>query len=408
MIDFTIPEETKAIREKVRKFVHDYAIPAEEGLTADTFDEKLAALRVEARAQGLWCPFFPEEWGGMGLKPLANALVQMELGEAILGSLALNTQGPDDATMMMLLTHGTPFQQEKYLKPMVNGDFRVCYAMTERAAGADATGMQTEAVLDGDNYILNGEKWFISSASCADIAVVMAKTDPEAARHSQYSTFIVETDSEGFNILRDIHTMHGHTALGEKIGATHAEIEIKNLVVPKDNLLGGRGNGFSMGQHRLGYGRLRHGMHNVAKAQRALDMAAKRVLERETFGKKLAERQTVQNMMADCATELYKARLMLLHIAYKAENGHDIRQENSMAKIFLADMVHQVVDTALQLHGSLGYSHDTPLAHWYTQVRNQRLVDGPHEVHRWRIGREVIRAYQTDGTTAKACGGDLL
>jgi acyl-CoA dehydrogenase len=280
--------------------------------------------------------------------------------------------------------------------------------MTEKAAGADATGMQTRAVEDGDNYVLNGEKWYISSASVADMAVVMAKTDPDAPRHQQFSTFIVELPNPGFEIVRDIHTLHQHTPLGEKIGATHSEIIIKDLVVPKENLLGGRGNGFNMGQHRLGYGRLRHGMHNVAKAQRALDLAAKHVVARKTFGERLADRQGVQYMLADCAAEIYKARLMLLHIAYKAEKGLDMKQENSIAKIFLADMVHKVVDTALQLHGALGYSRDLPMAEWYASVRSQRLVDGPHEVHRWRIGRNVIRAYERDGTTAMAAGGDLL
>ena len=161
--------------------------------------------------------------------------------------------------------------------------------------------------------------------------------------------------------------------------------------MPQENLLGGRGNGFAMGQHRLAYGRLRHGMHNVARAQRALDMATKHVTQRTTFGKRLADRQGVQWMLADCASELYMARLVLLHIAYKAENGMDLRQENSIAKVFLAHMVHNVVDTALQLHGALGYSKDTPLAAWYTAIRSQRLVDGPDEVHRWRVGRTARR-----------------
>ena len=387
MIDFEIPEETKIIRAKVRKFVHEVCIPAEKNLTVDSFEEILADLRRQAQAEGLWCPFFPTEWGGMGLKPLANALVQMELGEAILGALALNTQGPDDATMMTLLHHGTEYQHEKFLKPLVAGEKRVCYAMTEKSGGADATGMKTTAVEDGDNYVLNGDKWYISSANVADIAVVMAKTDPDAPRHQQFSTFIVELPNPGFTILRNIDTMHRHTPLGERLGAAHCEIEIKNLIVPKENLLGGRGQGFNMGQHRLGYGRLRHGMHNVAKAQRALDMAAEYVLGRETFGQKLADRQSVQFMLADCAAEIYKARLMLMHIAYKAENGLDMSQENSIAKIFLANMVQQVVDTALQLHGSLGYSRDTPLADWYTSIRSQRLVDGPDEVHRWKVGK---------------------
>jgi len=408
MIDFEIPEETRAIREKVRAFVQNECIPAEKELEHREYEDVLWELRDKARAQGLWCPFIPEEHGGMGLKPLANALVQMELGESFLGALALNTQGPDDATMLTLLEHGTDHQKEKFLKPLLEGKKRICYSMTEKAAGADATGMQTRAELKGDNWVLNGEKWFSSSASVADIAVVMAKTDPDAPRHEQYSTFIVELPNPGYQIVRDIPTMNPHTELGQKLGAGHAEVKIENLEVPRENLLGGRGKGFAMGQHRLAYGRLRHGMHNVAMAQRALDLAAAHITQRSTFGQRLADRQGVQWMMADCAAELYKARLMLLHIAYKAEKGMDMRQENSIAKVFLAHMVHQVVDTALQLHGALGYSHDTPLARWYTSIRSQRLVDGPDEVHRWRVGRNVIKAFEEHGTTASACGGDLL
>lgn len=408
MIDFEIPEETRAIREKVRAFVQNECIPAEQELEHREYEDVLWELRDKARAQGLWCPFIPEEHGGMGLKPLANALVQMELGESFLGALSLNTQGPDDATMLTLLEHGTDHQKEKFLKPLLEGKKRICYSMTEKAAGADATGMQTRAELKGDTWVLNGEKWFSSSASVADIAVVMAKTDPDAPRHEQYSTFIVELPNPGYQIVRDIPTMNPHTELGQKLGAGHAEVKIENLEVPRENLLGGRGKGFAMGQHRLAYGRLRHGMHNVAMAQRALDLAAAHITQRSTFGKRLADRQGVQWMMADCAAELYKARLMLLHIAYKAEKGMDMRQENSIAKVFLAHMVHQVVDTALQLHGALGYSHDTPLARWYTSIRSQRLVDGPDEVHRWRVGRNVIKAFEEHGTTASACGGDLL
>ncbi len=409
-IDFDIPEEAKAIRNKVRQWVHDECIPAEKRITDEaSFKSVLAELRAKARAQGFWCPFIPKEYGGMGLGPLANALVQMELGESHLGALSMNSQGPDDATMLTLLAHGTEFQKEKYLKPLLNGEKRVCYSMTEKAAGADATGMQTRAVKDGnENYVLNGEKWFSSAASAADIAVVMAMTDPEAPRHQRYSTFIVELPNPGYVIKRDIETMAVHGPLSSVMGGGHSEIEIKDLVVPAENLLGGEGQGFNMGQHRLAYGRLRHGMHNVAMAQRALDLAAAHVTKRETFGKLLSERQGVQWMLADCASELYMARLMLLHIAYKAEKGMDLRQENSIAKVFLAHMVHKVVDTAIQLHGALGYSRDTPLAAWYTHIRSQRLVDGPDEVHRWTVGRNVIKAYQQHGTTASAAGGDLL
>lgn len=409
-IDFEIPEDAKAVRERVRSWVRDECFPAEKRLQ-DGGDYKtiLGELRTKARAQGLWCPFIPVEHGGMGLGPLANALVQMELGESYLGALSMNTQAPDDATILTLLTYGTDYQKEKFLKPLLNGEKRICYSMTEKAAGADATGMQTTAVKDGnENYILNGEKWFSSGASVADIVVIMAKTNPDAPRHQQFSTFIVELPNPGYRIVRDIKTMAGESPLSHILGGGHAEVEVKNLVVSADNLLGGEGNGFGMGQHRLAYGRLRHGMHNIAMAQRALDLAAKHITTRSTFGKLLSDRQAVQFMMAECATQLYIARLMLLHIAYKAEKGLDLRQENSIAKVYLAHMVHHVVDTAIQLHGALGYSMDTPLARWYTQIRSQRLVDGADEVHRWTVGRNVIKAYQRDGTTAAAVGGDLL
>jgi acyl-CoA dehydrogenase len=281
--------------------------------------------------------------------------------------------------------------------------------MTEKVAGADATGIQTRAVKDGNgNYVLNGEKWFSTAASVADIAVIMAKTNPTAPRHQQFSTFIVELPNPGYRIIRKIETMAADGPFTHILEGGHSEVEIKDLIVPAENLLGGEGNGFNMGQHRLAYGRLRHGMHNVAMAQRALDMATKHVLGRTTFGRPLHEQQGVQWMLADCASKLYMARLMLLHIAYKAEKGLDLRQENSIAKVFLAHMVHDVVDTAIQLHGALGYSMDTPLARWYTKIRAQRLVDGPDEVHRWTVGRNVIKAYKQFGTTASAAGGELI
>ena len=360
-IDFEIPEEAKAVRALVRQWVQDECIPAEKELHAGRdYKELLGELRTKARARGLWLPFIPKEYGGMGLGPLANALVQMELGQSHLGALSMNSQGPDDATMLTLRAHGTDFQKEKYLKPLLNGEKRVCYSMTEKAAGADATGMRTTAVKDGnENYVLNGEKWFSSAASAADLAVVMARTDPDAPRHQQFSTFIVELPNPGYNIKRDIKTMAVEGPLSHIMGGGHSEIEIKDLLVPAENLLGGEGQG-------------------------------------------------VQFMLAECASELYMARLMLLHIAYKAEKGMDLRQENSIAKVFLAHMVHKVVDTAIQLHGALGYSQDTPLASWYTHIRSQRLVDGPDEVHRWTVGRNVIKAYQQHGTTASAAGGDLI
>src|SRR3981081_236853 len=238
-IDFEVPAEAKAIREKVRQWVHDECIPAEKELDTKPLDEVLGKLRAKARAQGLWCPWVPKEYGGMGLGPLANALVQMELGESMLGALSLNTQGPDDASMMTILAHGTEHQKQKFLKPLLNGDKRICFSMTEKASGADATGMQTTAVKDGnENYILNGEKWFSSSASVADMALVMAKTDPDAPSHKQNSTSIVERQTAGHNSKRNVKNMAIEGSHYDKFSGGHTEIEIRDLKVPADNLLG--------------------------------------------------------------------------------------------------------------------------------------------------------------------------
>ncbi|WP_197509402.1 acyl-CoA dehydrogenase family protein, partial [Mycobacterium sp. E3247] len=239
----------------------------------------------------------------------------------------------------------------------------------------------------------NGEKWYTSGASISQLALVMAKTDPDAPRHRQYTTFLVELPNAGFDIVRnipimgesDIPTYQGEIQMG------HAEVRINDLVVPDENILGGRGEGFAMGQHRLGYGRLRHGMWSVAKAQAALDMATARACERVTFGKRVADRQGIQWMLADCAEKLYITRLMILHLAYKMEHGHDLRIENSMAKTYIANMLIEVIDTALQIHGSLGYTHDLPLAAWLSEARMSRIVDGPDEVHRWTVGRNVVK-----------------
>jgi acyl-CoA dehydrogenase len=412
VIDFELPSDTQALRRRVAGFIDDHVLPAESQIGSRPFFDIVRELQVVARAAGLWCPFVPTEWGGMGLGHLANAILQIEVGRSFshLAAWAMNCMGPQDATMLTLIEHGTDVQKERYLRPLVDGDLRICFSMTERAAGADATGMQTSAVHEDDHWVLNGEKWFASGASTAQLALVMAKTDPEAARHRQFTTFLVELPDPGYRIVRDIPVLtdglrpryEDETTIG------HAEVRIDNLVVPDANVLGGRGEGFGMGQHRLGYGRLRHGMWSVAKAQAALDMATARAIERVTFGQRVADRQGIQWMLADCAEQLYVTRLLILHIAYKMERGLELRQENSIAKNYIAHMLHNVIDTALQIHGSLGYTLDTPLAGWYAEVRAQRLVDGPDEVHRWMVGRNVVKAYERDRTTAAAAGGDLF
>ena len=407
MIDFEIPEEHKQLGLRYREFVETYCVPAEAQLRSRPVKEILKELHAQAKADGLWCPHMPKEWGGLGLGPLAMAIVQYELGGSPLGDLAVNTQGSDDATMLTIARYGTEAQKKKYLVPLVNGDARVCYSMTERAAGGDATGLQTTAVRDGENWILNGEKWFTSLANIADFAVVLAKTNPDNPRHEQFSAFLVDLPNPAYEVVRNVPVMGHDEKHYEEFGG-HCEIRIDNLVLPADAILGKPGQGFALGQHRLGYGRLRHGMRNIGLAQKAMDLAVEHAMQRVTFGQPVADRQGIQFMLAECAEEIYQARLMVLHLAYKMENGLELRQENSIAKVFLPRMIHKVVDTALQLHGALGYTHDTPIARWYTGIRAQRLVDGPDEVHKWRVGRNVVKAFEKHGTTASACGGDLF
>ena len=411
-VDFEIPAEIKSLRARVAAFVDDVVTPMEPQIGTRPFFDIVHELQEKARAEGLWCPFVPKEYGGMGLGHLANAIVQIEIGRSFshLGAWALNCMGPQDATMFTLIEHGTEEQKQKYLVPLVNGDIRICFSMTERAAGADATGMRTTAVKQGDSWVLNGEKWFSSGAAISQLALVMAKTDPSAPRHQQFTTFLVELPDPGYEIIRNIPVMgeDAERKYGDEVTMGHAEVRIRDLAVPEENILGGLGAGFSMGQHRLGYGRLRHGMWSVAKAQAALDMATARACERETFGERLADRQGIQWMLAECAEKLYITRLMILHIAYKMERGRPIVQENSMAKNYIAHMLCDVIDTAIQIHGSLGYTHDTPLAHWLNAARANRIVDGPDEVHRWVVGRNVVKAFERDGTTAAASGGDIF
>ena len=304
MLSFELTEEQKALVDETRRFTKEKIIPiAAECDRKHTFPNDVFK---EAWEMGLVAPGIPTEYGGNGVGEVEHVLITEELAYGCTGIQTSFTANTLAATP--ILVAGNEAQKKKYLGMLTSEPIFAAYAITEPAAGSDAAGIQSRAVKDGnENYILNGEKWFSSGASVADIVVIMAKTNPEAPRHQQFSTFIVELPNPGYRIIRDIKTMSAESELSHILGGGHAEVEIKNLVVSADNLLGGEGNGFGMGQHRLAYGRLRHGMHNVAMAQRALDLAAAHITKRETFGKKLADRQAVQFMMAECATQLHRA-----------------------------------------------------------------------------------------------------
>ncbi|MFM7082098.1 MAG: acyl-CoA dehydrogenase family protein, partial [Actinomycetota bacterium] len=382
MIDFTFPPEVEAVRLRVRRFMDETVRPRWESIDQDDRKQVVKAiveLRGKARhEENLWLPHMPAEWGGMGLGPTAMAAVSAEAAKVGIGPFVLNAQAPDEGNQHTLLHWATPEQKEKYLRPLCEGTARSCFAMTEpEVAGSDPTLIRTHAYQDGDEWVINGHKWFISGARGAQFALLVARTEdnpeiPQAAN----SFFIVDIPSEGFNIVRDVETMSG--------GHNHCEIEIKDLRVHSRQMLGGRGQGHLLGQYRLGPARLAHCMRWIGQAETALDMMVDRSLKRFSHGSLLAEKQGIQWLIADSAMELYQCKLMVLHAAFKIEKGLPFTSEVSMAKHFVANSLWQIIDRAIQVHGALGYSTDTPLAHMLQQARWSRFADGADEIHQMR------------------------
>jgi acyl-CoA dehydrogenase len=402
-IDFSFPPEIDALRLRVRDFIAQVVRPAEERIAEREGDRRfliqsIIEMRVAAKDRGLWLPHMPAEFGGMGLGHVAMAAVSAEAAKSRFGPYALNAQAPDEGNMHTLLHWATDAQREKYLRPLCEGVVRSCFAMTEpEVAGSDPTLIQTRAVRDGDAWVINGHKWFISGASGATFAILIARTEehpeiPQAAN----SAFLVDLPAKGWQVVRDVTTMAGHH--------NHAEIRIEDLRVPNENLLGGRGQGHLLGQARLGPARLAHCMRWIGQAEMALDMMVDRALNRFAHGSLLADKQGIQWMIADSAMELYQCKLMVLHAAYKIDRQEDFRSEVSMAKHFVANALNRIIDRAIQVHGALGYSTDTPLAMMFQQARWARFADGPDEVHQWRIAQRTIDAYKRDGSTRAATG----
>ena len=405
-IDFNLAPDVEEVRQRVRKFMESEVRPAEDKLREEKADrnayvQAIVQLRQKARADGLWNPHLPPEWGGMGLGPVAMAFMSAEAGRTTIGPFVINAQAPDEGNMHTLLHWGTPEQKEKYLRPLADGLCRSCFAMTEpEVAGSDPTLIQTTAVKDGDDWVLNGHKWFSSGAHGAKFAIVIACTDPEAdPPQARNSAFVVDTPTEGWEIVRDVETMAGP--------ANHPEVRITDVRVPAENMLGGRGDGHRLGQYRLGPARLAHCMRWIGTAEVALEMLVDRALKRYAHGSYLAEKQAIQWMMADSAMELYTGKLMVLHAAYKIENGLPFRQEVSMTKVHVANALWRIIDRSIQVHGALGYSTDTPLEQMMRGARAARLADGADEVHMQTIARNVIAAFKESGST-RAATGDLL
>ncbi len=402
-LDFSFPEEVVELRDRVRRFVETEVRPVEEECDrTGKWREGIIALRKKARAEGLWNPHLPAGWGGMGLGPIGMATVSAECGRARIAAFVLNCQAPDEGNMHTLLRFGTDEQKEKYLRPLTEGRVRSCFAMTEpEVAGSDPTGIQTHALKEGDNWVINGHKWFISGARGAKFAIVIARTDPDAdPPQARNTAFIVETDTPGWSVVRDIETMAGQH--------NHCEITLENVVVGDDAILGERGGGHLLGQARLGPGRLAHCMRWLGTCEVALEMMVERSLNRELHGGVLADKQGIQWKISDSAMELYQGKLMVLHAAYLLEKGKPFKQEISMAKYHVANTLWRILDRAIQVHGGLGYSSDSPLEKMMRQARSARLVDGADEVHLSQIARLVFEAYKRDGTTRSATGYELL
>ncbi len=402
-IDFSFPEDLQLVIAKVRDFCEQVVRPAEKVIEENEGDrrvlvEQVIQMRKAAREWGLWLPHMPAEYGGMGLGHVAMAAVSAEAARTRFGPFAMNAQAPDEGNMHTLHHWGTPEQKEKYLRPLCQGRARSCFAMTEpEVAGSDPTLIQTRAVEKDDHWLVNGHKWFISGAQGAQFAILIARTedDPELPQAAN-SAFLVDIPSEGWKVVRDIHTMSG--------SHNHCEIRITDLRVPKQNLLGGRGQGHKLGQYRLGPARLAHCMRWIGQAQLALEMTIDRALKRYAHGSLLADKQAIQWMIADGTMELYQCKLMVLHAAYKIDRGLDFKSEVSMAKHFVANALNRIIDRAIQVHGALGYSKDTPLAQMATQARWARFADGADEVHQWRIAQRAIEAWSKTGGVGPAAG----
>jgi acyl-CoA dehydrogenase len=396
---FSTEPEFEQKLEWMRSFVREQIWPLEtvlDELGWDGLTQAIAPLQEEVRRHELWAAHLDAELGGQGYGQVKLGLMHEILGSSPIAPLAFGNAAPDSGNSELLALAGTPEQKDRYLHPLLAGDLKSAFSMTEPdTAGSDPTLLATTAVQDGDEWVLNGRKWFSSNGSIADFLIVMAVTDPEARSHQRASMFIVDADTPGVQILRDVATMeHPWESFGRY--GNHAEIAYEDVRVPRAALLGERGAGFLIAQQRLYPGRIHHCMRWLGVGRRAFDMLCERSLYRESHGAVLGKHQTVQNWIADSAAEMQAARLMTLHAAWKMDTQGILaaRQDIAMIKYYGAKVLHDVVDRALQAHGALGYSTDLPLEAMYRYARAARIYDGPDEVHRTSVARQVLRGYE--------------
>ena len=391
ILEFT--DKTRELHERLTAFMDQHIYPNEQ-----KFHEQIAAsrwtptaiveeLKTKARAEGLWNLFLPESENGAGLTNLEYAPLCEIMGRSVMAPEVFNCSAPDTGNMEVLARYGTPEQQERWLKPLLAGEIRSCFAMTEPAvASSDATNIESSIVRDGDEYVINGHKWWSSGAGDprCKVAIFMGKTDPAEPRHKQQSMILVPMDAPGVKVIRLLtvfgydHAPHGH-----------AEVSFKDVRVPASNLLLGEGRGFEIAQGRLGPGRIHHCMRCIGVAERALETMCKRVQNRVAFGKPLSTQGTIRADIAQSRMEIEQARLLVLKAAHMMDTvGNKVaRAEIAMIKVIVPSMTLRVLDRAIQAHGGAGVSQDTFLAGAWAQVRTLRLADGPDEVHREAIAK---------------------
>ncbi len=388
--DLAPTDELVGLRARYRAFMEEHVYPNERALSTDD-QELIRSLQAKVKEAGLWAPHVPPEAGGSGKGFLAYALLNEEIGRSTYAQLVFGCQAPDAGNAEILHMFGTPEQKDSWLFPLVAGEIRSFFSMTEpEVSGSDPTTLRTRAVRVGDEWVIDGHKWFSSGADGAAFGIVMAVSDPDAPAHSRASQIIVPADTPGVEVVRPIPVL-GHAGSG---WSTHCEVWYRGVRVPVANTLGEPGDGFRIAQKRLGPGRIHHVMRWLGQMQRAFELMCAYSLSREAFGSRLADKQTIQNWIADSAAGIHACRLMTLDAARKIDDGDEARVEVSVIKFFAAQVLHDVIDRAIQVHGARGLTDETPLAEMYANARAARIYDGPDEVHRMVVSRRILKEFE--------------
>jgi len=395
-MDFSIPADLVPILDRIDAFLEERVLPVEADVMHRGWaaaDDVLTELRAAVKAAGLWGPQIPKDLGGLGFGLVEHALVSERLGRSPLGHYLFGCQAPDAGNLEVLHKWGSPEHKARWLEPLARGELRSCFAMTEpENPGSNPTLLSCSATSDGDDYVIEGHKWFTSSADGAAFAIVMAVTNADAAPHARASMIIVPTDAPGFEHVRNIPIM-GDAGSG---WASHAELRFHGVRVPKTNRLGAEGSGFLIAQERLGPGRIHHCMRWIGICERVFALMCQRATSRKIApDKTLSSRQLIQSWIAEARAEVDASRLMTLHAAWTIEHKGfaAARDQVSLIKFYVADVMMRLIDRAIQVHGALGITSDTLLAHYYVHERGARIYDGPDEVHKLVVAKRLLARY---------------